>query len=139
LFVRQLVLKQRRLKQQYVKPEVSCLFGRSGCGKTRSVYERFGYVNVYSVQIIKDRKMWFDGYDNEKVLLLDDFQGQLDYKALLRLLDGYPIQWPVKGGFIWPFWSFVVLTSVRPLEEWYPMIPDQSELTRRITFIVHFS
>jgi len=39
-------------------------------------------------------------------MLIDDYRGEGSYAFLLRLLDRYPMQLPVKGGF-------VVLQAVR--------------------------
>jgi len=68
--------------------KVFCLYGDPGCGKTRYVYDR--YPDVFSVP---DHKLqWFDGYSQEKVVLLDDYRGDGDSALLLRLLDIYPMR-----------------------------------------------
>lgn len=71
------------------------LYGAAGCGKTRLAYET--YRNLYRVP---DHTLkWFDGYRQEETVLLDDYRGSGDDGFLLQLLDIYPMQVPVKGGF----------------------------------------
>lgn len=63
----------RRISQDYM-PRVNHLesvcgtwiFGESGCGKTRAVFD--AYPDLYS----KPRTRWWDGYQDEPVVLLDD-------------------------------------------------------------------
>jgi len=50
---------------------------------------------------------------------MDDFYGWIEPATLYRILDMYPMQLPIKGGFVWAMWNYVFITSnVRP-EEFY--------------------
>lgn len=113
---------------------VYCLTGRSGAGKTRSVFASFP--RVYKLdRSASAGSIWFDGYDGEEVLLIDDFYGWIPYGQLLNLLDGYPVRLDVKGGFTYAKWTTVVITSNASPHQWYPrQHPDGATpaLCRRI-------
>lgn len=46
----------------------------------------------------KQRSEWWDGYDGQSHVILDDFYGWLRYDDMLRLLDRNPLLVQVKGG-----------------------------------------
>lgn len=90
---------------------VKCFFlcGPPGTGKTSFVYDTFGYENVY---VMAGGKLeWFDGYQGQDVLLIDEYSGGIESQALLRLLDGHPYQMPVKGDFVWARYTRVFITA----------------------------
>lgn len=113
---------------------VAVLVGTPGLGKTRAVLDRFPLGDVYS-PLTLNGALWFDGYTGQPVLLLDDFYGGIiRYSELLRLLDGYQIQLPVKGASTYSNWSCVFITSNSSPRSWYSKdsVPDISALERRI-------
>lgn len=69
-------------------PTVCWLWGKAGVGKTSLVTRTMGVENVY----IKDGTHWWNGYKQEQVIMIDDFDGKWPYRDLLRLLDRYPYQ-----------------------------------------------
>lgn len=87
--------------------KVLTMIGPSGVGKTGLAYVWFP--DLYRVPS-PDLK-WFDGYNMEETVLIDDYRGAADECFLLQLLDIYPIMVPVKGGFV-PFApERIILTS----------------------------
>lgn len=117
------------------QPDVVVFWGATGTGKTRKVYEESP--NVYS----HAGGMWFDGYIGQDEVLFDEFTGssfQLPY--LLKLLDRYPMQVPVKGGFVNWKPRKIYLTSNMDPRSWYAnaLEEHQAALRRRITSILHF-
>ena len=101
--------------------DVDVIYGETGTGKTRGVlYDEDGSRKdgVYVLTCASDT-LWFDGYDGEQTLLIDEFTGWIKYAFLLRLLDGHQTRLPVKGGFGWARWTRVVLTSNAEPETWY--------------------
>lgn len=94
--------------------------------------------NCYAVPLSSGTSIWFDSYQpmKHKVVIFDDYYHSFKFHFLLQLLDGYPIQVPVKGGFI-PFRAErVVFTSNIGLHEQYPNIPDQGALWRRFRHVM---
>ena len=58
-----------------VKLRVAFLYGGSGVGKTTSVYDRYGYENVYKSTFKENNGKFFlefEGYNNEAVILVDE-------------------------------------------------------------------
>lgn len=104
---------------QFRKITVYAHVGKTGTGKTRKVYEDNGYENVYSLQGQGQTSTWFDGYDGQRVLLIDDFYGWIPMHTLLNYLDGYPLRLPIKGSFTYAKWDLVYFTSNREVSEWW--------------------
>lgn len=108
------------------------IWGKPGSGKTRSIYDLYDEKDVYAPDL-STSNLWWDGYTGQKILLLDDFYGQIKYSYMLRLLDRYKIQLQIKGGFTYKAWEKVFITSNDPPELWYPNILKKSALKRRIS------
>lgn len=121
---------QKRMNTFIENFECIVLWGISGSGKTRYVFDKFGPLNVYKLNNYDN--LWFDGYNNQKILLIDDFYGNIKYWLLLNLLDKYHTNIPIKGGFKVSNWNKIFITSNEHWEYWYRNI-DISALKRRIT------
>lgn len=88
-------LRTITIKHRTRKPETIWLWGKAGVGKTKYVIDKHGADNVY----IKDGTMWWDGYNNEEAILVDDFDGKWPFRDFLRFLDRYAYQGQYKGGY----------------------------------------
>lgn len=73
--------------------EVTYIFGKTGLGKTRSIMDKYGYVNCYRVT---DYKHPFDTYDGQDVIIFEEFRGSLKLADMLNYLDGYPLLLPCR-------------------------------------------
>jgi Putative viral replication protein/RNA helicase len=117
-------------------PTVKVLWGPTGTGKTRSVYDYHIAESIYK----HDGGDWFDGYTGQDVVLFDDFSGS-DFKLtyLLKLCDRYPMRVPVKGDFVHFNPKVIYFTSNVDPEEWYKnAIPEhRAAFFRRVSEIVH--
>jgi hypothetical protein len=107
--------------------EVIVRYGPAGAGKTRHVVE--SYDSVYKLTE-QNGKIWFDGYEGEDVLLIDDFYGWIPYNVLLSILDGYQLRLEFKGGYTYARWTKVFITSNNHPSTWYDR--DTQALDRRI-------
>lgn len=124
---------------KFTPMDVRVFWGDAGSGKTRAAHaidpELFMLPCGGGHSAI-----WFDGYDpyKHKTILLDDFYGGcIKYGYLLKLLDGYRFQLPVKGSFAWKSYTRVIITSNTDPRQWYPDGLSPA-LKRRITEIVHY-
>ena len=99
-------------------PEVNLLYGPAGCGKTWKCTELSD--DLWMTPVTDG--LWFDGYDGQDDALLDDFSGKFSKMSLtnlLRVLDRYVVQVPIKGGFVQfaPKRIFIT-TNIHP-RDWY--------------------
>lgn len=143
--IRDLLFVRRKNQAWYRPVRVLVHYGAPGRGKTRGVYEfadRLGE-SVFSVSSNGNGKLWFDGYDGEAVLLIDDFYGEIRYSEFLRLTDGYRLKIETKGGHDWANWKFIFITSNRDPRTWYRNVTDadpraSGALERRLHVIKEF-
>lgn len=117
--------------------QVIVINGATGLGKTQMPYDVHGIKNVYRVMPPQTQNgtIWFTGYTNQKILVIDEFEGWMPYRFLLTLLDRYPVQVQTKGGHAWIQATHIYITTTKPHTEWYPYQYDKGELMRRITHI----
>ena len=90
-----------------------------------------------------DNGQWWDMYDGEEHIIIDEFRGQVPFASLLTLLDRYGCRRPFKGGFTQIQGHTFVLTSPVHPKHWYNpenLKGDESmnQLKRRITKIVEY-
>lgn len=117
---------------------VIVLYGASGKGKTYAAVNFIaGNKDYYICEAPShaSSKLWFDGYEGQRTLILDDFEGSFcQFRFLLRLLDVYKLKVEVKGGHAWAVWTTVVITSNTHPSAWYSNM-DTAPLKRRINEI----
>lgn len=117
---------------------VIVIWGAAGTGKTRWVFDTYGMEDVYMLtQPPNQNSIWYDGYESQKVLLIDDFYGWIPLGNLLHLLDIYPLQLNIKGGHVPALYDVVVITSNIAPDCFYKNIGMKESLQRRIHKIVH--
>ncbi|AUM61791.1 Rep [uncultured virus] len=110
-----------------VKPRVIVLWGESGTGKTTRCINEGGEDAYW-----KDPDEWWDGYEGQKTIVLDDFYGWLKYSVMLRLLDRTPLNVGFKGGKAAMVAETIFITSNDNPRDWYPNVPNKKALLRRI-------
>lgn len=105
------------------------LYGETGTGKTKMAYDLFGH-DLYRVACIKNG--WFDGYDGERYVLLDECgPGMFHWNKLKEITDRYPMKVAVKGGFLTWDPEVVILTSNCPLMLWYQDVKGMNPMDYR--------
>lgn len=82
---------------------------------------------------------WWDAYDGESSIIIDEYYGWLRWSFLLQLLDRYSLRVETKGGSCQFVGKEVIFTSNKPPWHWYDRekIPEQGPLRRRLTAIYH--
>lgn len=112
--------------------ERSCVvyWGKSGTGKSRRAWEEAG-LEAFA----KDpRTKFWDGYNGEENVVIDEFRGGIDVSHMLRWLDRYPVRVEIKGSskplLACKFW---ITSNLSPVM-WYPMLDEDTlaALMRRI-------
>jgi len=125
--------KLRRVDKD-IAPEVYWIQGPPGSGKTRYVHDK--EATLYDCPV-DDSYKWKDGYSGEDAVLYDNMSLE-NFKCPARLLkeiDRYFIQVPIKGGFIGWRPKRIYITSVHTLEFFATTggFTDPNELFRRVT------
>lgn len=114
------------------KTRVLVLYGPPKKGK--SAFWNICYPKAY----IKPHGQWWDGYDNQEIVVIDDFYGWLPYSFMLQLLDRYPLLVEVKGGMRTFNSKFIIITSNKAPGLWYGGDCGYDALERRIDVIYRF-
>lgn len=110
-------------------------FGAGGSGKTSFALRLARFLGkVYRVPEEKGSGLYWDGYEQGDVVIIDEFKGSRMRPTFFNgLIDKGPFQVPVHGGtceFNSPL--VIVTTNVHP-HEWWPNVQFQHSLRRRIT------
>lgn len=87
--------------------EVRYIWGPTGCGKTYNAYKAFPNAWISNDPTLQ----WFNGYSGEDVVILDEYRGGAPDSFILRLLDRYPMEVPIKGGFVPWLPTRIIITS----------------------------
>lgn len=92
------------------------LIGPTGCGKTRSAVLIGQFLGV-ETYFVEPTMTWWDNYHGQETVICDEFRCLQKPSDLLRLVDRYPLQLPVKGGFVNFNSRLVILTTNLPVEK----------------------
>lgn len=81
--------------------------GASGCGKT--LWAQQTYPNAFMASDTKEG--WMDGYDGQKEIIIDEFEGLFPRQLMLRMMDATAMKVPIKGGFVALACTVLVITT----------------------------
>lgn len=96
--------------------KVHVIWGKTGTGKTRYVWDQVMDSSAWTPGDFK----WFDGYTGQRIAIFDDYRGEYPLQMLLKLCDRYPMQVPIKGGFVeWKPTKIYITSNINP-SYWYP-------------------
>ena len=108
--LRALQIEPRKLDAM---PHVVVLWGPTGTGKTRDAYLKFWPEEPHYVWKPSNGN-WWDGYDGQKKIIIDEFRAQMTWSDILGLLDRNEYRAPFKGGFVNIVADKFVITSPFP-------------------------
>lgn len=110
-------------------PEVWVFWGTTGTGKSHQAYIR--WPDAYR-KPTNDK--WWDGYRGQETVVFDDFKGSsMKLQDFQLVIDKYPIDIEVKGGYIPLSATRYVFTSNKHPSEWYSTDADpDGSVMRRI-------
>jgi len=100
-------------KPRDFKTKVIVVQGPTGTGKSRYAldFDPSGYW--------KPRNQWWDGYNGQNTVVLDEFYGWLQFDQLLRLCDRYPLNVEIKGGTVNFSSETIIITTNKHPRDWY--------------------
>lgn len=128
----------RRIWQDHLQPVavervVTCFWGKTGTGKSRRAWEEAGMA-AYP----KDpRSKFWDGYQGQSNVIIDEFRGGIDVSHVLRWFDRYPVIVEVKGSSVSLVAERIWITSNLDPQFWYVDLDSDTlaALMRRINVI----
>jgi len=107
------------------KTEVFVFWGDAGSGKSRRAFDTAPAAYVH------DGSQWFDGYCDHEDVIIDDYTGSIQLDVFLKLLDRYPMQVPIKGGYVnWVPKRLFITSNLQPVD-WYPRATAQQHAAIR--------
>ncbi|AUM61940.1 Rep [uncultured virus] len=122
-------------KKRDFKPTVYWLYGPSGTGKTRYVYE-----HETDLWISGSNLKWWDGYKGQEAVLIDDFrETDCDFKTMIRLLDRYPFRVENKGGTREIYSKRMYITTPYSPKRTFNTTEELYQLTRRCDYIIKYT
>ncbi len=136
-------LRQTLLSDRYAsenrKIEVWYIFGASGTGKTRGIYERHEAKDICRITNYRNgRGISFDGYTGQDVLVFEEFHSQIPIEDMLNYLDIYPLSLPARYSDRVACYTRVYITSNLPLEKQYRNVQwDSLETWRAFIRRIH--
>lgn len=104
------------------RPGIKCkvFWGVTGSGKSHRAFEESNMVSCpEDVYVKPPSTKWWDGYQGEKRVIIDEFRGDIGISHLLRWLDKYPCYVEEKGGQL-PLMAeeFWICSNLNP-RDWY--------------------
>lgn len=127
------VLKQQTKEQRKVKVEVH--WGNAGVGKTHHALYNRGE-DIFNINF--NSTVWWDGYEGEKTLVIDEFYGNIPYHEILQVLQGHQLRLPIKCGHTWANWDTVIITSNEHPYKWYKGVKNTDALKDRFDVITQY-
>jgi len=126
-------LKQTTKNMRHV--EVILIHGPTGTGKTHFA---FNSCSEPWYKTTGSRLKWWNGYDGEDTIIIDEYNNDIGVTELLNLLDGYQLRLEVKGSFSYAKWTKIIITTNLELYELHPQAKTahRDALFRRITTFI---
>ncbi len=121
--LREAILSER-YRSQNREITVTYLYGASGSGKTRSIFEKHQSSEICRITDYNGKNgVRFDAYHGHDVLVFEEFNSQIPIETMLNLLDIYPLMLPARYTDRIACYTQVYITSNISLGEQY--IPEQ--------------
>lgn len=124
----QALIMQERARQ-WRDVDVTWISGPTGLNKTRKALNYNKTTNKSDPDVFKINAAgglkWFDGYEGQKTLLIDEFKNQIEFCRLLDLLQGHSCSIEYKGGMTYALWDKVIITTNLRKGDIYPNITGE--------------
>lgn len=125
----------RRIAMDHLTPvaierRIIVYWGESGTGKSRRAWSEAG-LDAYPKDPLT--KFW-DGYQNQEHVVIDEFRGGISIGHVLRWFDRYPVNIEIKGAAVTLKATKIWITSNLEPINWYPDLDQETKqaLLRRL-------
>lgn len=112
------------------------IWGETGAGKSHMAFENYTPETHY---VYPNDGGWWDAYQQQKIVIFNDFRGEIKYNELLNIVDKWPYFVRRRNREPMPFISdHVIITSSLPPDEIYHNRNDEDkieQLLRRFEII----
>lgn len=108
------------MKAEGIEKEINVFWGPTGSGKSKRAWEEAG-LDAYPKA--PTTKFW-DGYQGQEHVVIDEFFGQIEISHMLRWLDRYPVLVETKGSGTSLKAKKIWITSNLHPSEWYRTAPE---------------
>ncbi len=99
--------------------ELIVYWGPTGSGKSTRLRTLWPDAFYLHPSMITTSSIWWDGYEGEETIAIEEFHANLPIRLLLVLLDQSPLQLQIKGGTVTCLAKRVVITSNVDPQTWY--------------------
>lgn len=112
------------------------LSGQTGTGKSKIAHIIGQFLGDTHWQAPECQ--WWDGYDGQALTIIDEFRGDPKPAYMLRLIDRYPLQVPLKGSMANYSSKMIIMTSNLTLDQMYPLLDETTKkaLRRRVKELI---
>ncbi len=122
--------------------EVTYIYGPPQVGKSKYVYNLYGYDNVYCNQGYEVGK-WFDGYMGQDVLLFDNYCADFKINLLLTYLSCQPVTIPCRFKNKMACYTKVyIVSTLSPYDQYDPLNSSDKDMVgafiKRIDKVIRF-
>lgn len=108
---------------KYEAKRVIVFEGKSRSGKSSSAIamaEELGYKTYELQRPTGGGNVWWDGYEGQEHVIVNEMSGAYGLEDMKKLLDAYPYKAQVKGGTVIVTAKLVTMTTNIKIEEWWP-------------------
>ncbi len=117
---KQLEMHYKRQKVRSKTIHVIVICGPPGAGKSWWAKNLYDPGETFTLPAVpRSGQAWFDDYDNERTLVVDECSGRIEFELFKNMLDPLDMNCPTKGSHSPAMWDTVIITSNFHPNSWY--------------------